>query len=171
MDSKGPSSLPGAYGLRMQGNQERTKTTRPVKALKYLLLLSVAATLSTFLPFLRSQSFKTAPKPFAAPEWRDDVWPIREQTHWDISTDYAYPRVLEFDVTEGTWLRLDVSPTGDIVFDMLGDVYCLPSAEVNAVSGAISARPILLGVPHDSDPHFSPDGDKIVFRSDAGQSS
>jgi WD40-like Beta Propeller Repeat len=25
----------------------------------------------------------------------------------------------------------------------------------------------LLGVPHDSDPHFSPDGDRLVFRSDA----
>ncbi|KAJ7898463.1 hypothetical protein B0H13DRAFT_2520490 [Mycena leptocephala] len=94
---------------------------------------------------------------------------IREQTPWDISTDYAYPRAVEFDVTEGTWLRLDVSPTGDIVFDMLGDVYCLPSAEVSAAGGAaITARPILLGVPHDSDPHFSPNGDRIVFRSDAG---
>ena len=26
---------------------------------------------------------------------------------------------------------------------------------------------MLLGVPHDSDPHFSPEGDRIVFRSDA----
>ena len=30
------------------------------------------------------------------------------------------------------------------------------------------ANPVLLGVPHDSDPHFSPAGDKLVFRSDAG---
>jgi hypothetical protein len=141
-----------------------------VKALKYLLLLSIAAILSTFLPFLRSQfGFTRIPTPFADPEWKDNVWPIREQTPWDISTDYAYPRVVEFDVTEGTWLRLDVSPTGDIVFDMLGDVYCLPSAEVSAAGGTpVTARPILLGVPHDSDPHFSPAGDRIVFRSDAG---
>ena len=25
----------------------------------------------------------------------------------------------------------------------------------------------MLGVPHDSDPHFSPEGDRLVFRSDA----
>ncbi|KAJ6581530.1 hypothetical protein B0H19DRAFT_1207473 [Mycena capillaripes] len=167
MDTKGTSVLPVPYAAL----QRRSTTTGPVKALKYLLLLCVAAILSPFLPFLRSQSgFTTVPKPFVAPEWKDNVWPIREQTPWDISTDYAYPRVLEYDVTEGTWLRLDVSPTGDIVFDMLGDVYCLPSAEVSAAGGApVTARPILLGVPHDSDPHFSPKGDRLVFRSDAGQ--
>ena len=106
-------------------------------------------------------------------QWKDDVWPIREQTPWDISTDYPFPRKLEYDVTEGTWLRLDVHPkTGEIVFDMLGDLYCLPadaySSSHLASSSASHARPILLGVPHDSDPHFSPEGDRLVFRSDAG---
>jgi hypothetical protein len=72
-------------------------------------------------------------------------------------------------VTEGTWLRLDVSPTGDIIFDMLGDLYCLPSAEVSAAGGAaVTARPVLLGVPYDSNPTFSPNGDRIAFKSDAG---
>ncbi|KAJ7668294.1 hypothetical protein B0H17DRAFT_1087605 [Mycena rosella] len=171
MDSKGASRLPMAYRtVHRQGGAAGFRA-KQVKALKCLLLLSVgAATLSNFLPFFRSQRFTPAPKPLAAPEWMDDVWPISEQTPWDISTDYAYPRVLEYDVTEGTWLRLDVSPTGDIVFDMLGDLYCLPSAEVNSATRdhGIKARPILLGVPHDSDPHFSPSGDRIVFRSDAG---
>ncbi|KAF8919205.1 hypothetical protein CPB85DRAFT_1549164 [Mucidula mucida] len=61
----------------------------------------------------------------------------------------------------GTWLRLDVHPiSGEIVFDMLGDLYCL------APPGT-TAHPILVGVPYDSDPHFSPDGDRLVFRSDA----
>ncbi|KAJ7833499.1 hypothetical protein B0H13DRAFT_2428395 [Mycena leptocephala] len=168
MDTKGPSILPVPYAA--QRRVVAGRRTGSVKTLKYLLLLSIAAILSTFLPFLRSQSgYTKVPKPLADPEWKDNVWPIREQTPWDISTDYAYPRAVEFDVTEGTWLRLDVSPTGDIVFDMLGDVYCLPSAEVSAAGGAaITARPILLGVPHDSDPHFSPNGDRIVFRSDAG---
>ncbi|KAJ7765443.1 hypothetical protein DFH07DRAFT_737741 [Mycena maculata] len=165
MESK---RLPAPYAT-----VQRKRNAGPVTALKYLLLLSAAATLSTFLPFFRtSQSFTPAPKPFTqtAPEFKDDVWPIREQTPWDISTDYAYPRVIEYDVdSEGTWLRLDVSPQGDIVFDMLGDLYCLSGSEVNAANGAtVTARPVLLGVPHDSDPHFSPDGDRIVFRSDAG---
>ncbi|KAJ7091369.1 hypothetical protein B0H15DRAFT_977440, partial [Mycena belliarum] len=136
----------------------------------YLLLLSVAATLSTFLPFFRGHSFTIVSGPFVAPEWKDDVWPIREQTPWDISTDYAYPRVLEYDVTEGTWLRLDVSPAGDIIFDMLGDLYCLPGTEVALATRGVAttARPVLLGVPHDSDPHFAPNGESIVFKSDAG---
>ncbi|KAH9935808.1 hypothetical protein B0H21DRAFT_780838 [Amylocystis lapponica] len=70
----------------------------------------------------------------------------------------------------GTWLRLDVHPvTGDIVFDMVGDLYCLPADAYPSAARAdlTRARPVLLGIPHDSDPHFSPEGDKLVFRSDA----
>ncbi|EGN96264.1 hypothetical protein SERLA73DRAFT_94359 [Serpula lacrymans var. lacrymans S7.3] len=100
-------------------------------------------------------------------EFRDDVFPFRQPAPWDISTDFPYPRLLEYDVTEGTWLRLDVHPvTGDIVFDMAGDLYCLP-AESYKSGGVTTANPILVGVPYDSDPHFSPQGDKLVFRSDA----
>ncbi|KZT11646.1 uncharacterized protein LAESUDRAFT_671849 [Laetiporus sulphureus 93-53] len=105
-------------------------------------------------------------------EWKDDVWPIREQTPWDISTDYPFPRLCEYDVTEGTWLRLDVHPkSGEIVFDMLGDLYCLPAdaylSDHLAFGGVSKARPILLGIPYDADPHFSPEGGRLVFRSDA----
>jgi hypothetical protein len=105
-------------------------------------------------------------------EWKDDVWPIRPQTSWDISTDFPHPRTIEYDVQEGTWLRLDVHPnTGDIVFDMAGDLYCLPAQAYLKDNGHVldiaEAYPILLGVPHDVDPHFSPQGDKLVFRSDA----
>ncbi|CDO68900.1 hypothetical protein BN946_scf185000.g43 [Trametes cinnabarina] len=104
--------------------------------------------------------------------WQDNIWPLREQTPWDISTDFPFPRSLEYDVTEGTWLRLDVHPkTGEIIFDILGDIYCLPAdaySEARLGSGLVSkAVPVLLGVPHDSDPHFSPEGDAVVFRSDA----
>ncbi|KAJ7623213.1 hypothetical protein FB45DRAFT_924921 [Roridomyces roridus] len=159
----------------MEKAQLPTYTAKRGRA-RYLLLLPVAAALSIFSPFFsRNQiQFATAPKPLSAsatPEFKDDVWPLREQTPWDISTDFAHPRVASFSVSEGTWLRLDVSPTGDIIFDMLGDVYCLPTSEVtSALTGgpAVKARLVLSGVPHDSDPHFSPSGDQIVFRSDAG---
>lgn len=122
-----------------------------------------------------SSSFKASTHPdvskATATEWEDDIWPLREQTAWDISTDYPFPRKLEYDVTEGTWLRLDVHPkSGEIVFDMLGDLYCLPSSSYLTDLDAATltrAAPILLGIPHDSDPHFSPDGSKVVFRSDA----
>jgi hypothetical protein len=45
-----------------------------------------------------------------------------------------------------------------------GDIYCLPTWQSNEQQ---IARPILQGVPHDVDPHFSPEGDRLVFRSDA----
>lgn len=100
--------------------------------------------------------------------WKDDTWPIRQPMHWDISTDFPYPRKLEFDViNSGTWIRLDVHPaSSEIVFDMLGDLYCLPA---NAISTQklTNARPILRGIPHDSDPHFSPNGESLIFTSDA----
>ncbi|KAF9036525.1 hypothetical protein BDZ89DRAFT_1130161 [Hymenopellis radicata] len=80
----------------------------------------------------------------------------RFETPWDISKDFPYPRVLEYDVQEGTWLRLDVHPvTGDIIFWYASDAVAV-------------SHPVLTGVPYDSDPHFSPEGDRIVFRSDAG---
>jgi hypothetical protein len=68
-----------------------------------------------------------------AEQWKDDIWPIRPLSPWDISTDYSYPRTLEYDVDEGTWIRLDVHPkTGELVFDMLGDLYCLPGIVTSA---------------------------------------
>ncbi|KAG6873372.1 hypothetical protein C0995_016481 [Termitomyces sp. Mi166 len=155
--------------------QTSRKSTAFIRIFKYLALCSAAITLSSILPtpwsaLTQNQVSKvplrvTSADP--ASEWRDNVWPLRQQTPWDISTDFPFPRELEYDVTEGTWLRLDVHPkSGDIVFDMLGDLYCLPAAEV-ARKGLTKARPILLGVPFDSDPHFSPEGDRLVFRSDA----
>uniref|UniRef100_A0A8H7Y2X4 Amidohydrolase-related domain-containing protein n=1 Tax=Psilocybe cubensis TaxID=181762 RepID=A0A8H7Y2X4_PSICU len=119
------------------------------------------------MPSLKNafNSGKTDP----ATEWEDNIWPLRQQTPWDISTDYSYPRKLDYEVTEGTWLRLDVHPiSGDIVFDMIGDIYCLPGRQaLRSNTEAVNARPILTGIPHDSDPHFSPSGDRLVFRSDA----
>jgi len=143
--------------------------------LSYLLLFSLAATLSTILPtpwsiYRNRNASKLAFKiSDPAEEWQDNVWPLRPPTAWDISTDYPYPRKLEYDVEEGTWLRLDVHPiSGDVVFDMVGDLWCLPGEQALRPSyTTIKARPILLGVPHDSDPHFSPNGDRMVFRSDA----
>jgi hypothetical protein len=152
------------------------------KLLRILVCASAAWSLSTLIPAAMVSPFKLhplftrfgAPPPATDPAygWKDDVWPLREQTPWDISTDFPFPRKLEYDVTEGTWLRLDVNPkTGDIVFDMLGDLYCLPAGSYDAASLEAGAKnravPVLVGVPHDSDPHFSPQGDKLVFRSDA----
>ncbi|RMH18101.1 MAG: amidohydrolase [Acidobacteria bacterium] len=66
------------------------------------------------------------------------------------------------DVTEGTWMNLDVSPDGEtIVFDLLGDIYLLPI-------GGGEAEAISSGLPWDMQPRFSPDGEHIAFTSDEG---
>lgn len=67
---------------------------------------------------------------------------------------------LEFETDEGTWISLDVAPDGSsIVFELLGDLYRLPSA-----GGA--ATPITRGTPYDAQPRVSPDGKWIAFISD-----
>lgn len=67
---------------------------------------------------------------------------------------------VEFTTEEGSWMSLDISSDGQLlVFDLLGDIYTLPSA-------GGQARLIAPGMSFDSQPRFSPDGKKIVFTSD-----
>lgn len=158
--------------LPLGSSSTRQKRYVTAKLLGLVSLLSLSLILSSILPapwsFLRVQDSSKRVLTDPASEWRDDEYPLHQQTPWDISTDFNHPRKLEYDVTEGTWLRLDVHPkSGDIVFDMIGDIYCLPGGEVDGKE--VEARAVTSGVPHDSDPHFSPEGDRLVFRSDAEQ--
>lgn len=164
------SPLPAPISASRRGN------LHPIASRLIQLILCAAAAGTLYLqllPALRGErNIRRTPAPTLvsepAEEWEDNIWPIRPPTPWDISTDFPFPRKLEYDVQEGTWLRLDVNPkTGEIVFDMAGDIYCLPASAYNGSSSVTRAVPVLLGVPHDSDPHFSPDGESIVFRSDA----
>lgn len=67
---------------------------------------------------------------------------------------------IEFTTDEGTWMSLDVSSDGKtIVFDLLGDIYSVPT------SGG-EAKRIIGGLSFESQPKFSPDGKKIAFISD-----
>ncbi len=69
-------------------------------------------------------------------------------------------RTLSFTTTEGSWLSIDIDPTGrTLVFDLLGDLYTLP------VAGGTATR-ITSGFPFDMQARFSPDGKSIVFVSD-----
>lgn len=160
----------------------RRKASPLLRYFKVLLFIACIALASIFQFIPASlRSTRSVIQPLStrtsepADEWRDDIFPIRPQTPWDISTSFPFPRSLEYDVTEGTWLRLDVHPkTGDLVWDMVGDLWCLPASasgiglDVHQANDVLpKARPVLLGIPHDSDPHFSPEGDRLVFRSDA----
>ena len=69
-------------------------------------------------------------------------------------------RSLEYSATEGSWMSLDVSPDGkSIVFDLLGDLWLLP------IEGG-EADTLTTGMAFDSQPRFSPDGKKVIFKSD-----
>ncbi|HKW41030.1 MAG TPA: amidohydrolase family protein [Gemmatimonadales bacterium] len=69
-------------------------------------------------------------------------------------------RRIDFTISEGTWISLDVSPDGrTIVFELLGDLYALP------ITGG-EAKRLTSGPAYDTQPRYSPDGTKLVFLSD-----
>lgn len=83
-----------------------------------------------------------------------------DEKKWDVSAPTEETRPVAFDVDEGTWLSLDVSPDGsEIIFDLLGDIYKLPISGGEAVS-------LSSGIAWDMQPRYSPDGSQIAFTSD-----
>ncbi|WP_129779799.1 amidohydrolase family protein [Peristeroidobacter soli] len=72
----------------------------------------------------------------------------------------GHTRPLSFTVEEGTWMSVDQTPNGEqVVFDLLGDLYRMPAAGGTAVA-------LTRGIPFDSQPRISPDGQWIAFISD-----
>ena len=86
------------------------------------------------------------------------------QDEWDVNNppgDWEF-KEHSFTTDEGTWMNLDVSPDGkQIVFDMLGDIWIMPS------TGG-KAKALRTGLAYELQPRFSSDGQKICFTSDAG---
>lgn len=83
-----------------------------------------------------------------------------EDAAWDVTNPPGQKRTIDIDVTEGTWMSLDVSPDGQMIaFDMLGDIYTVP------VTGG-TATNIASGFAWEFQPRFSPDGSRLAFTSD-----
>jgi imidazolonepropionase-like amidohydrolase/Tol biopolymer transport system component len=85
-----------------------------------------------------------------------------DEDKWDVNNPPGEEKEVEFTVTEGTWMNIDVSPDGKtIAFDLLGDIYTIPRR-------GGKATPIRTGLAWEVQPRFSPDGKYISFTSDAG---
>jgi hypothetical protein len=87
---------------------------------------------------------------------RARCWDSNEEK-WDVNAPGFPATQVDLDVTEGTWMSLDVSPKGDeIVFDLLGDLYSLP------MTGG-EAKALTSGVAWDMQPRYSPDGERFSW--------
>jgi len=108
---------------------------------------------------------KDAPKPpAAAPTPKTDAPDAqaekKDEKKWDVINPPGPSHDANIDVTEGTWMSIDVSPDGkEIAFDLLGDIYVIPFA-------GGEAKALTTGVAWDMQPRFSPNGKWIAFTSD-----
>jgi imidazolonepropionase-like amidohydrolase/Tol biopolymer transport system component len=106
------------------------------------------------LVLLSSVSLAAAQKPEKKAEKKEDKW--------DVNNPPGPRTEAPIDVTEGTWMSLDVSPDGkEIVFDLLGDLYSIP------FTGG-EAKALTHDIAYQMQPRFSPDGKQIAFTSDQG---
>ncbi len=86
----------------------------------------------------------------------------KEKDEWDVDNPPGDHYEAVIDTSSGTWMNLDVSPDGgQIVFDLLGDIYVMPI-------GGGEATALTSGFAWDMQPRYSPDGESIAFTSDRG---
>jgi imidazolonepropionase-like amidohydrolase/Tol biopolymer transport system component len=103
---------------------------------------------------------KDAPPPAAQQAKAEPAEKKDEKAKWDVNNPPGPHHDVAIDVTEGTWMSVDVSPDGkEVAFDLLGDIYTVPI-------GGGEATALTKGVAWDMQPRYSPNGKWIAFTSD-----
>ncbi|WP_286264855.1 amidohydrolase family protein [Thalassotalea atypica] len=83
-----------------------------------------------------------------------------KEEQWSVNDPQGQFKTASIDVTQGTWMNVDISPDGrTVVFDLLGDLYTMP------ITGG-EAKPLMTDIAWQMQPRFSPDGKHIAFTSD-----
>lgn len=79
---------------------------------------------------------------------------------WNVLDTGQPARDVQFELSEGTWMNLDVTPDGQwIFFDLLGDIYRIPASGGEATA-------VLAGPAMQRSPNVSQDGRRLLYLSD-----
>ena len=114
--------------------------------------------ITRFLAFLLCTAFLTflAHLPRAAAQSADTTTSASQKQGLPLEPG----RRISFETQKGSWMSLDVSRDGErMIFELLGDLYTLP------MDGGEAER-VTSGMAFDSQPRFSPDGERVLFVSD-----
>jgi Tol biopolymer transport system component/imidazolonepropionase-like amidohydrolase len=108
---------------------------------------------------------KTDSEPAAKEPQKENDSKDEKKPEWLIESPPGPSSEQLVDVTEGTWISVDVHPGGkEIVFDLLGDLYVMPVAGADGKER--SPEKLTSGIAWDMQPRFSHDGNWIAFTSD-----
>ncbi|MGB1199083.1 MAG: amidohydrolase family protein [Thalassotalea sp.] len=124
------------------------------------MFTTTTSKVSVALSLALSLAFSTSVFAEKSNEKLADKAEANKEEKWSVNQPQGVFKTANIDVTQGTWMNIDISPDGKtLVFDLLGDIYTLP------IEGG-EATPLMTDIAWQMQPRFSPDGKHIAFTSD-----